>query len=161
MDAVQTGFKVLHVARPSATFRNHGGGLCFNHRDSLVLKSHSLQHSFRVRFSNVSWSIYTSAVQTPNTAVQMSPLSIDLMHSNVLRWVIMSYQICLIKPPMRSTRIDSSLAVMQTAAAQTRQLFVTSFLLAWRCYGQWLVEATFSFTNSRRFRSRSYNVVVD
>jgi hypothetical protein len=66
------------------------GGHCFNHRDSLVVKSHSLQHSLRVRFSNVSWSIYTSAVQTPNAAVLLSPLSIDLRRLASKR-ITMSY----------------------------------------------------------------------
>ena len=47
MAAAPTGFKVLHVPRPSATVRNRGGGLCFIHRESIVVKSHPLQQSLR------------------------------------------------------------------------------------------------------------------
>ena len=47
MDAVPAGFKALHVPRPSATVQNRGGGLCFIYRDSLLVKSHSQQQSFR------------------------------------------------------------------------------------------------------------------
>ena len=45
LDVVPPGYAVAHLPRPSATTRTRGGGLCFIHRDSIIIKSHPLQGS--------------------------------------------------------------------------------------------------------------------
>ena len=41
------GYKVTHVPRPASTTRSRGGGLCFVHRDNIVVKNHPLQKSLK------------------------------------------------------------------------------------------------------------------
>ena len=49
MNLVPAGYRVHHVPRPTATSRTRGGGLCFVHRDSLVVKPHPLQQSMQFK----------------------------------------------------------------------------------------------------------------
>ena len=47
LDAVPSGFRVLHVSRSTATRRSGGGGLCVIQRDTISVKPHPLQMILR------------------------------------------------------------------------------------------------------------------
>ena len=47
LGSAPNGYKVTHVPRPSSTTRSRGGGLCFVHRDNIVVKNHPAQKSLK------------------------------------------------------------------------------------------------------------------
>jgi hypothetical protein len=47
LDAVPPTYSVTHLPRPSSTFRPRGGGLCFIHRNAVVVKQHPLQRTLQ------------------------------------------------------------------------------------------------------------------